>query len=1737
MKSGFGGGHSYIVVFIFLMLFAIRFGAVMATGIDTVNLLSPGNATWTNQNNDTIAFELNYTGDNATAMCKLYVSNSTYYFFAVNQNASVYNATNTTLYSNLTIQEGTIKWYVNCTNDTTLSSTHFTLRVDRTKPIAVIHQPANSTTNSDAFNFTYNENTLNCSWYSVDGGQNTTSCLIIEEEWTGTLSGLSDGQHNITVWANDTAGNENSTTRYWIRDTIAPPIYVISPGNISYSNAIVALNVSSDGTEHGWKSRLNGASNWSFTPNVTIEANEGSNNVTVWVNDTAGNENSTTVYFTIDLTNPMPVIFSPMKTTYSDNPQLNFSYFEARPDACWYSLNGTANVTLASCNTNGTVLVSSQGANNVTLCMNDTSGRVGCYFVNYTKDINPPSITIHEPANTSYKMQNINFNVSLNKIGDTCLVDYGSGNKTMNAVGSNLWWNHTNTTLPEGVHQAVFYCNDTAGTGNTTSIVFTVDLTPPSIIIQSPLNQTYNTSAIWFNVTASADVDMCLVEHTKVGTGPWTNRTMTNSSGSWNRQNTTMVEGQHRVKYYCNDTAGNWNSTSYLYLTVDTIPPVITVNNPMNSTVNSDAFSFAYDSVNCSWYLVGDGANATNCSISGNQWAGTLSSLSDGQHNISVWANDSAGNVNSTTRYWLRDTIPSPVTILLPQNITYNTTSIPLNVSSDGSEHAWKYSLNSGNNQTFSPNTTITAQYGSNVLVVYVNDSANNINASQVTFFVNYTAPRLESPVHFTNDDDGWGETHYFRVNCSDSDGGNATIFLWFRRTPSDAWSLLDQQNCTSQTLSSYLFIINSLTCSDVTPAGQNSSYKFNATDASSLTNQTDPQNFTITKDDVSFQPASGYNNSAMWRNNSANYDLFIRVRLYDTDKGQYLTGGNATVWVTKNASNPNSWDIGKALSVNSSGYITYQFSNDSEMPMHECNYTVGLHNWTAGIGDIYEDSCYETTNSSTYNLSIWSDLRPHIASPVATEGFLQSELINISGYVDDDCTGRTGQKVEGISVGSPAPRYVLVGESGTPTRYCTGNWTEGGGWYNCSWDSTGQLRVRWNVTMSVDKSYYSSNSTTEGYVFHVGTAPSLSSPTVSSLSEGWGYRYTFTVYFADADSENDNISLWKSFDNFAWNYVDSQERSSSGTTLSFYERFDCSDIGEVYYKFNTTDPYNFTDETSPESFNITADNVTLTINSSVSSLNVSFLNYTATLAFVMRDDDMSYMNPNGSYYPTNAKGIVWITENGANYTRVINCTTTSGGHCQVSYNPNASSSTTGLQYWKGGTNDSCYEYLNSTSQALNVTSPIASTGIHPRVIVNGSEVNLFISASSFQAIWANVTLPNSNVAKTTLTNNANKSFSSTSLVGRYNVTFYANDSLGEIVNATDLYFDAFLPVAFNMSVINQSSEGMNSSVIFYCGNDTITYNSSVNGSYHSILADTRFDIEIHTYSDRLQLRLNGINLSSENNESLGIDKHTSTSGYLVTYGINTTYNTSGAALRIYYDDLSYSDEPNLRLYKCANYSFSSRNCLGSWEDVTGNAIQNTTEHYFIINVSSFSGFGLFQYTAPSPPSGSPGVTGWNCVINWSCSGWEPCRPTGTQIRICRDTGPCKTGNRTETRNCSYAVPSSCYDNILNQDETDIDCGGHCSPCGSGKACRANPDCQGALCENGLCRASAAPGEKSTAKTQETGEQTAPHWIFDTGMLVMVVALAIILALAIFSCIKLLLPTKKEAEGNEQAKT
>jgi len=107
---------------------------------------------------------------------------------------------------------------------------------------------------------------------------------------------------------------------------------------------------------------------------------EGSHTLTLVVNDTFGEQTSTTVYFVYDTTPPtVSSIDSPTNSTYYNAPitiDLEFTVSDnLGVDSCWYYLDGTGPIALPGC-ANTTLGPLEEGQHSVAVYVSDTAGNI-----------------------------------------------------------------------------------------------------------------------------------------------------------------------------------------------------------------------------------------------------------------------------------------------------------------------------------------------------------------------------------------------------------------------------------------------------------------------------------------------------------------------------------------------------------------------------------------------------------------------------------------------------------------------------------------------------------------------------------------------------------------------------------------------------------------------------------------------------------------------------------------------------------------------------------------------------------------------------------------------------------------------------------------------------------------------------------------------------------------------------------------------------------------------------------------------------------------------------------------------------------------------------------------------------------------------------------------------------------------------------------------------------------------
>ena len=608
--------------------------------------------------------------------------------------------------------------------------------IDITPPTIEIISPQNtiySTTSVD-LTFTVNEET---SWiaYSLDDQNNIT----ISDDTI--LSGLSEGFHSVVIFANDTSDNTGkSNVVYFSVDTTPPTITILSPGSTTYSTSQISLRftVSEEASWIGYS--LDDQNNITISGNTTISiASEGAHKVVVYANDTVGKMGkSNTIYFSIyfppiDTTPPTITITSPQETNYSTTDvALTFTIDES---VLWtaYSLDDEDNVTI----TGNTALSDlSEGEHTIKIFATDTAGNTGSSnLVTFKVDTTPPTINLTSPEETTYSTASVFLEFTINE--ETTWIGYSLDEEdNVTITGDSML-----SGLSEGSHSIIVFATDYAGnTGASSTVQFTISIPPvdttlPTIKINSPQNSTYPppTVDLNFNINEQAS---------------WIAYSLDGNDNVTISGNTTiseMSEGLHNIVVFATDTAGNTGASSVVQFTisippVDTTPPTIVITSPENTTISGSTIVLDF-AINEEVTWIGynlDGQD--NVTITGDT---VLSSLTEGSHKITVFATDPADNTGAsdTIQFTISippaDTTPPTITINSPQNTTYEVSEIPLNFSVNEDTSWIGFSLDDQNNITISENIILSGlAEGSHSIVVFANDTAGNIGASDTVRFV-----------------------------------------------------------------------------------------------------------------------------------------------------------------------------------------------------------------------------------------------------------------------------------------------------------------------------------------------------------------------------------------------------------------------------------------------------------------------------------------------------------------------------------------------------------------------------------------------------------------------------------------------------------------------------------------------------------------------------------------------------------------------------------------------------------------------------------------------------------------------------------------------------------------------------------------------------------------------------------------------------------------------------------------
>ncbi|OYT27112.1 MAG: hypothetical protein B6U97_02370 [Candidatus Altiarchaeales archaeon ex4484_96] len=376
--------------------------------------------------------------------------------------------------------------------------------------------------------------------------------------------------------------------------------------------------------------------------------------------------------------------------------------------------------------------------------------------------------------------------------------------------------------------------------------------------------------------------------------------------------------------------------------------------------------------------------------------------------------------------------------------------------------------------------------------------------------------------------------------------------------------------------------------------------------------------------------------------------------------------------------------------------------------------------------------------------------------------------------------------------------------------------------------------------------------------------------------------------------------------------------------------------------------------------------------------------------------------------------------------------------------------------------NISCVDNAGNTNFSINrqllvdSTPPnITSHSINPRVVINGTpiEIRMSVSDEHPDSQWVNISFNPSWIITPPANYTAN-------LSGRYNVSFNANDSLGLETSVGD-YFIAAPALQFNASIRDHNLSGLESTLTLFYGGDVIESNTSLEGNYSMQVPDYVFDLQLSGFNGSLTVIFSNLNLSRYNNQNTSLDRVTDYPSMLVVYVIESGFNVSNITLNLSYRGLALGSEDHLGVYRCGSFNLSNRSCISGWVEVSANATQDMDANAYILQVAGLSAYAIKQKSYCGDGMKDEGEQ-----CDGSDLGGKSCKSLGYD----RGTLKCSSSCTYITSSCSYDVggggggggssggsrggslsiqAESCFDGLMNQNETGVDCGGPCSPCAS----------------------------------------------------------------------------------------
>ena len=263
---------------------------------------------------------------------------------------------------------------------------------------------------------------------------------------------------------------------------------------------------------------------------------------------------------------------------------------------------------------------------------------------------------------------------------------------------------------------------------------------PPTIEIYSPQNTTYLTSTTTTSITLNFKVygsdNTYTVKAYLDGSEIYSNSSFANDTAY---VDTIIVDaGTHTLIVNATGNDYGLSSEESVVFTVEQVSaPVVDIISPENTTYCVDSVDLKYvvtgEYIDKCWYVL-DGVEHSLPACENV----TITGLSEGVHDLKVYANNTLGDVGYDEVVFTTDLNAPVVTIIKPENTTYTTTSVQLTyVVEDVSTATCQYELDGSlYDLPNCENTTITVDIGTHLVKVYATDACGRSSSDEIVFTV-----------------------------------------------------------------------------------------------------------------------------------------------------------------------------------------------------------------------------------------------------------------------------------------------------------------------------------------------------------------------------------------------------------------------------------------------------------------------------------------------------------------------------------------------------------------------------------------------------------------------------------------------------------------------------------------------------------------------------------------------------------------------------------------------------------------------------------------------------------------------------------------------------------------------------------------------------------------------------------------------------------------------------------------